>query len=245
MLSALRLAGKRLFYPGFDLHTRSRLRWLPKFFISGPVKTLDAGCGNGALSYAAAKLGNHVTSISFCATDIERIKKYFSAFESSLNIHFETMNLYDLNKLDDGIFDQIICSETLEHIMNDRLIIKYFKRLLKPRGILHLCCPYALHPVCNIERFIPHQENGGHVRNGYTIESYKTLIEPEGFQIIEQFGVGSLSLVKCDALLRKLRHKFGDIASLPLFLFILPFLKFIDTGNPPIPFSLYIKAIKT
>jgi len=49
----IRLSAKRLLFPGLDLHTRCRYRFLSRYFRVGDIDTLDAGCGNGALSYAA------------------------------------------------------------------------------------------------------------------------------------------------------------------------------------------------
>jgi 2-polyprenyl-3-methyl-5-hydroxy-6-metoxy-1,4-benzoquinol methylase len=50
---------------------------------------------------------------------------------SSERLRFQVMNLYDLPKLGRR-FDQIICSETLEHIRDDQRIISYFHDLLRP-----------------------------------------------------------------------------------------------------------------
>ena len=55
---------KWMLFPGLDLLTRCRYRFLPTFFAAGPLLTLDAGCGNGALSYAAYKLGNTVLGVT-------------------------------------------------------------------------------------------------------------------------------------------------------------------------------------
>jgi hypothetical protein len=39
----IRLWGKRLLFPGLDLHTRSRYRFLTRYFSEGPIGTLDVG----------------------------------------------------------------------------------------------------------------------------------------------------------------------------------------------------------
>src|SRR5579875_2286641 len=44
-----RYLAKRMLYPGLDLHTRSRYRYLERWIVGGPAETLDAGSGNGAL----------------------------------------------------------------------------------------------------------------------------------------------------------------------------------------------------
>jgi len=70
----MRLWGKRLMFPGLDLHTRCRYRRLPKFFREGAIVTLDAGCGNAALCYAAYQPGNPKGSISLYRQCVKRPK---------------------------------------------------------------------------------------------------------------------------------------------------------------------------
>jgi len=233
---------KRLLFPGLDLHTRSRYRFLPPFFQAGDIDTLDAGCGNGALSYAAYRLGNRVLAISLDETQILSNRAFFGRLGVDKDrFQFEIMNLYDLGTLKRR-FDQIICSETLEHIQNERQIIEYFYKLLKPSGILHLCCPYALHSEHNINRMnVP--EDGGHVRDGYTMGTYRNLLGPAGFEIIRSVGIGSPLVVILDRHLRLFRNRWGEVKAIPLFMvFFLPQL--FDFMNPPTPYSLYVQARK-
>ena len=233
---------KWLLFPGLDLHTRCRYRFLTRFFRKGPIDTLDAGCGNGALAYAAYNLGNRVLGINYNTKEIQKNQELFSEMKvDALRLEFKSWNLYDLPKLN-RTFDQIICSETLEHIQEDFLVIKYFYDALRPRGTLHLCCPFALHPKHRLGR-TDNPEDGGHVRDGYTLQSYHSLLDPAGFKIIRGFGLGSPLLEGLDKPIRWLRNKAGDSAALPLFLMTWP-LQFLDTLDPVIPFSIYVQAVK-
>ena len=174
MLTQLRLRAKRLLFPGLDLNTRCRYRFPPRFFRSGPIDTLDAGCGNGALSYAAYKLGNRVLGVTNDPNEVRKARALFSAIGADSNrLSFEVCNLYDLPQLGHK-FNQIICSETLEHIKRDDVVIRYFYDILHPGGVLHLCAPFARHPAHNLGR-VDGPEDGGHVRDGYTLESYHAL----------------------------------------------------------------------
>ena len=137
----LRLVGKRLLFPGLDLHTRSRYRFLTRYFKTGHIDTLDAGCGNGALSYAAYRRGNRVLGVTMEPTQVRKDIEYFSFLGTDPDrLKFEVLNLYDLPRLDRK-FDQIICSETLEHISRHDLVVQYFHELLREGGVLHICCP--------------------------------------------------------------------------------------------------------
>ncbi len=233
---------KRLLFPGLDLNTRCRYRFLPRYFRKGALDTLDAGCGNGALSYAAYRLGNRVLGVSYDDEQVRRNTEYFSAFiRETDRLCFEKLNLYDLGRVDRR-FDQIICSETLEHIRGDAEIVGYFHRLLRPGGSLHLCCPNALHPENRLGR-TDGPEDGGHVRDGYTLESYRALLEPAGFRIVRHAGLGTPLLERIDRAVRGIRNRWGDAAALPVFLATWP-LQWLDRPDPVMPFSVYVEAVK-
>jgi SAM-dependent methyltransferase len=238
----MRLWGKWFLFPGLDLHTRCRYRFLTRFFREGPIDTLDAGCGNGALSYAAYRRGNRVLGVTMDAGQVQKARKYFCFLGTDPDrLKFEVCNLYDLPRL--GLkFDQIICSETLEHITRDRLVVQHFHDLLHEEGVLHLCCPFSEHPgnkgqVCTDETV------GWHVRDGYTLESYRELLEPLGFRIVKSVGLGSPLLVRLINLVQGLWNRKGFAAALPLFLLTWP-LQFLDYMNPPVPWSLYVQCVK-
>jgi len=237
------LWGKRLLFPGLDLHTRCRYRFLPKFFLPGPVDTLDAGCGNGALSYAAYRRGNRVLGVTMDAEQIEKARAYFFFRRADpLRLQFALCNLYDLPRLDMK-FDQIICAETLEHVSRDRLVVQHFHALLRDGGVLHLSSPFSEHPL-NHGHICEDEKIGWHVRDGYTLETYRALLEPEGFRIVKSAGLGSPLLVRLDTIIRSVRNRKGVGAALPLFLLTWP-LQRLDYLDPAVPLSLYVQAIKS
>jgi len=242
LLGWIKYGFKRLLFPGLDLHTRYRYRFLPRYFRSGLVDTLDAGSGNGYLSYAAYKLGNRVLGIDSNPKLIEGARDYFEKIGTQQKrLSFATCNLYDLAKIK-GRFDQIICSETLEHIRDDQFVVRRFYELLRPAGILHLCCPFARHPINNLGR-IDAPEAKGHVRDGYTPESYRLLLEPVGFKITAIIGLGSPLIIGVAEKMRLVRGKFGDLIAFPFFLLAWP-LQIFDYLNPRLPYSLYVQAVK-
>ena len=238
----LKLLAKRIFFPGLDLHTRCRFRFLPELFRTGKLYTLDAGSGNGALSYAAFRRGSRVLGISFSEREVADTSVLFRAMGiAPTAVEFRRMNIYDLDILEDT-FDQIVCSETLEHIKRDREVVQMFARLLRPGGRLILCCPHALHPEHALGR-TDEPETGHHVRDGYTIESYQALLDSSGLVITTVLGLGSPLLCDLDKFLRKARHKVGDLVAFPIFLLFLPLVRF-DYRNPKMPFSLAVVAEK-
>jgi SAM-dependent methyltransferase len=238
----IRLWGKRLLFPGLDLHTRSRYRFLTRYFREGPIDTLDAGCGNGALSYAAYLRGNRVLGVTMDPTQVEKANEYFSFVGADpARLKFKVCNLYDLPQIKEK-FDQIICSETMEHITRDKLVVEYFYQALRDDGVLHLCCPFSDHPG-NKGRVCTDESLGWHVRDGYTMESYRALLEPAGFQIVKSAGFGSPLLVKMTNIIQPVFSRMGAAFAFPLFLLSWPF-QLLDYENPKVPWSLYVQCVK-
>jgi len=238
----IRLWGKRLMFPGLDLHTRCRYRRLPRFFREGAIATLDAGCGNGALSYAAYQRGNCVLGVTMEADQVNKDREYFSFLGVDPGgLRFQILNLYDLPKLAEK-FDQIICSETLEHIARDQLVIGYFHDLLNDGGVLHLCCPYSGHPG-NKGRVCTDESVGWHVRDGYTMDTYRALLEPAGFEIVKSAGLGSPFYTKLHDLVLFVWSRMGFAAAVPLFLLTWP-LQLFEYLDPKVPISLYVQCVK-
>jgi SAM-dependent methyltransferase len=206
------------------------------------MDTLDAGCGNGALSYAAYRLGNRVLGITKEPEQVQKASEYFSFLGTDpKRLQFEVCNLYDLDRMQRR-FDQIICSETLEHIARDKVVVESFHTLLRDGGTLHICCPYSEHPG-NRGRACTDESVGWHVRDGYTLASYRALLEPAGFQIVESAGFGSPLLVKIANVIQPVLSRYGPAFALPLFLLSWP-LQLLDHQDPKVPWSLYVQCVK-
>jgi cyclopropane fatty-acyl-phospholipid synthase-like methyltransferase len=215
---------------------------LSKYFKDGAIDTLDAGCGNGALSYAAYRRGNRVLGVTMEADQVERAKEYFSFLGTDPErLQFEVCNLYDVDRIERK-FDQIICSETLEHITRDKQVVDSFYRLLREGGILHVCCPYSEHPG-NKGRVCTDESVGWHVRDGYTMDTYRALLEPAGFRIVKSAGLGSPLLVKIANAVQPVLSRHGAVLALPLFFVSWP-LQLLDRQDPRVPWSLYVQCIK-
>ena len=237
------MVGKKALFPGLDLHTRCRYRFLSRCLLAGDVETLDAGSGNGALTYAAYARGSRVLGVSMLEREVDDTRAFFDAMKIPRErVELRCMNIYELRGLNRR-FDQIICSETLEHIAQDGEVVQMFADMLNPGGRLLLCAPYARHPEHNLGR-VNEPEEGGHVRDGYTIDSYLALLRPAGLRVTQVLGLGAPLLCEIDRVLRKVRMGMGDAVAMPLFLATLPLAQ-LDHPNPRVPFSLAAVAEKT
>lgn len=231
-----------LFYPGLDLHLRNRAS-LCRYWMAGSRDVLDAGSGNGYFAWRAYRSGARVCALSYDGAQVAKAREFLNGHGKAdpRRLRFEQRNLYELAAVD-GPFDEIICYEVLEHIRRDAEVVKEFHRMLRPGGVLHLCCPNRLHPRHRSE-VLDLAESGGHVRPGYTEEDYRQLLEPLGFEIDLVVGIGPRSVYLADAVLRFIRNRVGDAWALPLFPLMLPFV-WLARSNPKLPFSIYARAIK-
>ncbi|MEM4188453.1 MAG: class I SAM-dependent methyltransferase [Candidatus Hadarchaeum sp.] len=243
----LALILKWLLFPGVNLHARLRYRVIPSFFDSNsvdyPRRILDAGCGNGMLSYQAYLRGNSVLGVSIKEGEIRRNRELFNVWLRipEERLCFQVYNLYDIGNL--GLtFDEIICCEVLEHIRDDHRICESFFEILNPGGVLHLCCPNADHPD-NQSQELDDSESGGHVRPGYTWESYRRLLEPIGFELSPAIGLGGPIRQRLNRYITQFQQQVGLGPAILFFLISYPLLA-LDADNPRVPYSLYIRARK-
>lgn len=236
------------FFPGVNLHARERFHVLPRYFLPPlPDRSrtvLDAGSGNGMLAYKSYLLGNKVIGVSFSSSEVEKATADFNAGKKAPKdrLEFRQQNLYALD-FPPAYFDEIICSEVIEHLRRDADVCRKFFELLKPGGTLHLCAPNADHPY-NAAFPLDLHETGGHVRPGYTLKSYAELLEPIGFRITATAGLGGPVRQAFNRRIKHTQARFGAAAGVPLFFISLPFL-WIDRVIPTrSPFSLYLTALK-
>jgi len=230
------------FMPGFDLFTRRRIR-LCRYWSRGPRRVLDAGSGNGWFSYLAYRSGATVVAVNFNQTEVQKAICFYNTWRRipPERLQFKELNLYNCDSLEPE-FDEIICYETLEHIKDDIRVCKIFWKLLKLGGSLHLCCPNAEHPHwCNEPLDL--DEKGSHVRAGYNLESYRSLLEPIGFEITDIEGIGGQMLTWTSIFLDSVRKHLGNVWSLPLVLLFFP-LVWLDSRINEYPYCLYVRAIK-
>ncbi len=244
--SMLRVRLKWLFFPGMNLHARQRWRELPRWFGSDDRRrrrVLDAGCGNGMLSYQSWLRGNRVVAVSIKPEEVDGCRRLFNGFlgipEDEMS--FQVRNLYEIDEL--GLeFDEVICSEVLEHIRDDHRVCASFYRILKPGGVLHLCCPNADHPF-NRGTVLDKEENGGHVRPGYTLKAYRELLEPLGFRIDMVKGLGGPIRQFFNSRMIALQRTGHHMAA--GFLFAMGvWMAHFDPDEPKMPYSLYVYAVK-
>ena len=227
----IRLIGYAALIIHGDSSVFDRWMWLKKHIQSGHLRTLDAGCGSGVFTMYAAKKGNEAVGVSF---DENNTKK---AIERAKILNVKNVKFIqgDLRKLDEmsgslGKFDQVICFETIEHIINDKKVIKDISALLNKGGRLLLTAPYLYYGHMYGENEYDESkagvigvEDGGHVRRGYTHKQMADLLKSFGCEVqTAEYITGYLSqhLISFQRMLAtNINSKLAWIIVLPLRIF--------------------------
>jgi 2-polyprenyl-6-hydroxyphenyl methylase / 3-demethylubiquinone-9 3-methyltransferase len=213
----LRVLGWRSLLIHGDPCVLDRWLWLRRHVRKGGARTFDAGCGNGAFSIYAARLGSAVVAASFSPREQQSARRR-ADFVGVTGIDFRTL---DLRQLDDvraslGSFDQIICLETIEHVTDDASLVSLLAQMLTPGGQLLITAPsQAHHPLLTEQRDPSPVEDGSHVRYGYTPQRLRELAEGAGLRVAGEDGVNGVDGVsgvvsqKLTNLMRRLTAKIG------------------------------------
>jgi len=251
ILKLIRLKVKDILFPGIDFCLRKRTKLVKKYLKRGPIKTLDAGCGNGAFCFLCYKLGNSVTGIDLKADNIKKCLEYRDYKGASASkMKFMVFDIYNLLQLNET-FDQILCFETLEHLIADKYILEVFNKLLNPVGILLLGVPNLNCWFYYGER-VSSIEDGAHVRKGYTYPMLRDMLAAVGLEVISKDKYGGIFTRGVTALSRRLQD-FFSLLKLPnpmkeaigvlVFLLTNPFT-YLDMLHKTEPMSIFIVAKK-
>jgi len=224
----LRVFGWRTMLVHGDPPVLDRWRWLKRHLRGGPLRTLDAGCGNGVFTMYAAGLGNEAVGISLDERSIDIATSRATLL--NLPARFVCADLRDLQTLNGalGRFDQIICCEVIEHILSDRKLLSDLSALLEPGGRLLLTTPNPDAKPLVGDR-VSQVEDGGHVRAGYTFRQMREMFADCGLSVAhEEFVSGIVSQA-----LANLMRRLNSISALFSWGAVLPF-RVLQSIDPPL-----------
>jgi len=172
----------RLFgFPALGLRVRAKsvlplLRTLP-----APKTILDAGCGKGVLTFAAAQA---FPEASVVGTDCcPRLVERNAELARRLNRRNVRFLAGDLTKMEDReAYDAILATDVLEHVADDRDLLGRFQRAIRPGGYLILHVPHLTRHVWGWTRpnFMGIE---GHVRPGYGLAELWRMLHRAGFRV--------------------------------------------------------------
>jgi SAM-dependent methyltransferase len=196
-----------------------RWLWIRRNLQPGRVRTLDAGSGNGAFAMYAAQRGNEVVALSDSNADQAKAERRARA----LGLNGVDFRVRDLRQLDRsaaaiGRYDQVICLEVIEHIMDDRKLLRDLACVTRPGGRLLLTTPYR-HHVPFFDEVMSGREDRHHVRWGYTHEEMAKLLVQAGFSVAAQGFTSGVVSQRITNLMQRLDRAYphlGWVLTLPL-----------------------------
>lgn len=160
-----------------------RWRWLRQHVPDAPTTLLDAGSGNGCMAINAGQLGHHVVGLNHSAGEVQNASRR----NPYRTVEFQQQDLRDLGDRTDfkDRFPYVICTEVIEHVLDDQRLMRDLAAVLTPGGSLLLTTPnLAYLPLDRNDHgpWLP-IEDGRHVRKGYDGERLTALAESAGLVV--------------------------------------------------------------
>lgn len=168
-----------------DTMTLDRWWWLSERLpmTANEERLLDVGCGSGAFTIRAAERGYNALGLTW-DEPATRIATERAGIVGAQRASFRICDVRYLDQREElkNAFDVAICCENIEHIMDDRRLIRAIFGCLKPGGRLLLTSPNYYYRAIRGE-IGPYSkvEDGGHVRRGYSKGSIQELVSGTGF----------------------------------------------------------------
>jgi SAM-dependent methyltransferase len=181
-----------------------------------PRVMYDAGGGEGAFAYYVAR--RFPTWRVVIGDNEPRTLARAGRIKASLgltNLEIRDVDLRDPG--DQDAFDIVVCSDVLEHIDEDHLVVKHLAQALKPGGALIVTSPSVPQPrhlplvAWREKRIGFHPSDYGHVRDGYSERQLEVLFDDAGLDV------------------ESVRYTFGTFGTLMFDLF------FVTGDNRPNP----------
>ena len=173
-----------------DTMVLDRWLWLRKRLsrISRRGRLLDVGCGTGAFTIGAARLGFDALGLSWDERN-QSVAASRAALCRTERARFQVTDVRGLGEqtLLRESFDVVICLECIEHILDDSRLMAAMAGCLKPGGTLVLTTPNLDYRPIDARDNGPWsiKEDGGHVRKGYARAQLMALCESSGLEVTE------------------------------------------------------------
>ena len=170
-----------------------RYQWLKKNLISPKENSnlLDVACGNGWAIFLAAQKGYKSTGFSWSEEDRKKVKERSELLNIPVNLIVHDVRQLDKFKTEKK-FDVIINLEIIEHIIDDKKLIKDMSNLLDKNGLLYLTTPNLFYSMLVKENPIKRLkvEDGHHVVRGYTFKKLEKMLEKNNLFVVHKSYIG-------------------------------------------------------
>ena len=162
---------------------------LPIIRKAKPKRILDIGSGAGTLSLLLASQGFNVVGIDISMIAIQKSKLSAKYLNLQKRIDFVSCNFFDFDSIEK--FDLILCSEVIEHVINEVKFLKKVRSLLVNNGYVIFSTPLNSAPLVKLGITKTFDNQVGHLRRYdknnfiYLLNSNKLYVE----KVIETEGI--------------------------------------------------------
>jgi ubiquinone/menaquinone biosynthesis C-methylase UbiE len=139
-----------------------------KLGLTPSVRVLDVGCGSGRHLLELSRYRGVFVGLDMNREDLDLFRKILRLTAAKQEVRASIAAVEgDGERLPfkNDLFDCVICTETLEHVPNDRTILSELTRVLRPGGVLVISVPDE-HSERLLWRLSPRYRStpGGHIR---------------------------------------------------------------------------------
>lgn len=189
-----------------DIHQRKIARLLA---LEQDEVFVDLGCGEGYLTQSLASQAGLSLGLDFSMGALHVLKGRPSFDASQLQL---ALALGDDLPIAAASVDKLLCNHMLEHVIDDRAVVRSVRRVLRPAGRAVIGVPLAFTPQTRLlmrlrrllspqarrlqlESVAPGQLARGligtqsHIRF-YSLDAISTLLERHGFRVLRAEGIG-------------------------------------------------------
>jgi 2-polyprenyl-3-methyl-5-hydroxy-6-metoxy-1,4-benzoquinol methylase len=173
----------------WDSMVSDRWSWLSSHLpvTRAGERLLDVGCGSGAFTIGAALRGYDALGLTWDEPMKQRAE--LRARKLASGAKFRVLDVRELDTATDlkGKFAVAVLCEVIEHVFDDRRLLRAAVDCLEPGGRVLLTTPNLDYRPIVPEHAGPFSsvEDGGHVRRGYTRSHLVELCEQAGLRIEE------------------------------------------------------------
>lgn len=175
------------------------------------LEILDYGCGVGTLIFYFASNGYKITGADISPLSIELCNRSAKEMNLSDRTRFSVnRDFWKKVKSSGSKFDLIICSEVIEHVRNDTMLLRNLLKVLNKGGYIFLTTPSNNAPLYKMGFAYSFDKKVGHLRR-YNVESL--------ISIFEKIGMRVENVLRVEGILR------NSLFIVPVFEIFLKFLK--------------------
>jgi len=149
-----------------------------------PIKVLDVGCGGGSMIVQLAERDTMACGVD-PLMEVSLVKARSLAEQKGKEIGLVQAK-GELLPFRTDYFDVVICASTLQHVEDQRAVLKEISRVMKPGGSLIVTVP----TYRNVSTLFLWKKAPGYVTKVYDFPSFMREIEGAGFRAkqVETFG---------------------------------------------------------